>query len=411
MWNVVAILSSDFVNADGTFGGRSVSYEKAADGSLFATERFYVPVAWGHEIINSKMKEQAGFVNNNSDYFAIRPNGNKVIYSEDILFLRTAVEKGLTTVAQVIKVLGEIPVSGASPLNFYIDFPDTISAEDAAKYNTGNLATNLKVKDVFAVPTPLFDNSAIKGGSFPWSIPEGTTYAQAVASQWSDSSNQMISGIVKHEAINNGVIPAPPVDLSWKTDPYVNDAQKVYIAYFGRPADVVGIKTTEQQIRDAGGDKAAITSMFANSAESLAFYGGKTTEQKVDAIYTQLFGRHAEKAGLDYWIGQLEYGLIDQVSMGIKIMDGAMLTDRTIIENRVAAANYFTEHIDQAAYAGLNAASNGRMFLSSIGVHESDLTKAYSAVQSSEMSRNMKSGSVEADITLVGLTVGEFFLG
>lgn len=408
MGTTVAILGSNFVNVDGTFGGRSVSYEMAADGSLFATERFNVPVVWDIDIINMKMKMEADAVNGNSDYFSNRPSGQKAIYMEDILFLRTAVEKGLTTTAQVLKVLGDIPVAGASPLNFYIGLPDKISAADAAKYDTGNLATSLKVKDVFAVVSPMFDNSAIKGGSFPWSIPEGTTFAQAVANQWANSSNPTISGIVKSEAIKNGVL---PVDMSWKTDTHVNDAQKVYIAYFGRPADVEGIKTTEDQIRAAGGDKSAITSMFANSPESMAFYAGKTVEQKVDTIYTQLFGRHAEQAGLDYWVHQLELGLINQVTMGIKIVDGAMLTDLSTINNRVAAANYFTEHIKTTDYVGNNAASNGRMFLSSIGSDAGDLTKAYAAVQSPNMSSHMSSGSVHTDITLVGLNVGEFFIG
>ena len=60
-----------------------------------------------------------------------------------------------------------------------------------------------------------------------------------------------------------------------------NDIQKLYIAYFGRPADPAGLSYHAAQ----GVDQVTIARTFSDSAESRALYGNKTASELVSAIY------------------------------------------------------------------------------------------------------------------------------
>ncbi len=48
---------------------------------------------------------------------------------------------------------------------------------------------------------------------------------------------------------------------------YSNDVQKIYIAYYGRPADAFGLAFWESQIWGSGGNLSAIIGSFGASPE------------------------------------------------------------------------------------------------------------------------------------------------
>ncbi len=87
-------------------------------------------------------------------------------------------------------------------------------------------------------------------------------------------------------------------------------AQQLYVAYFNRPADTLGLAYWMTK------DAAAASAAFAASTEYAATYAGMSTAARVDAIYTNLFGRPAEPAGLTYWGGLIESGLISVSNAG-----------------------------------------------------------------------------------------------
>ena len=394
------------LNADKSVGFVEADYTKLTDGSFVQSATSTGNVGYLNAAAMSDMAVRvAGEVNNNNYSFTYR-NGSYFLQPEELIALRMAVENGTTTTAKALSVLGNIKVAGSDPLNFHsTPYPTTISAAEYAA--TGNASNMLTVNDVFAKAVPFIDNSNVAQSNQPWSIPAGSSLSQQVANQWANSSNSAIASIVTHDATAQGIT---PVDTSWLSHAQVNAAEQVYIAYFGRPADLAGIRATESQITAAGGDKAAITSMFANSPESQAFFAGKTVEQKVDTVYQQLFNRAAETAGKDYWVNQLTLGNMDQVNMCIRILDGAQGSDATIINNKVAAAKDFTEHASLTAYTGNTAAANGRMLISSIGADVGDVTKAHTAVQTAAFSTHLGS-DISADLQLVGLHAGQYYHG
>jgi len=149
----------------------------------------------------------------------------------------------------------------------------------------------------------------------------------------------------------------------------VNSVQQLYVAYFNRPADVGGLNYWASVVAAQGGT-AAVSASFAKSAEYKAAFAGKSSFEVVDQIYQNLFGRHAELAGLGYWGLLLDQGKITIDNAVTQIAGGAQGSDLTAYGNKVAASVLFTTALDSAnsalAYLGAAAAQSAKDYISSI---------------------------------------------
>lgn len=151
---------------------------------------------------------------------------------------------------------------------------------------------------------------------------------------------------------------------------YLDQIQQLYIAYFGRPADPVGLTYWATQVDAANGSVASVIAGFSTSSESNALYSGVSTSQKISSIYLNLFNRQPEASGLAYWVAQIESGAVSQAQAAYQIQSNAGAGDAAAVANKLAAANAFTSQIDTAAeiagYAGANAAASSRAFLAQV---------------------------------------------
>jgi S-layer protein len=127
------------------------------------------------------------------------------------------------------------------------------------------------------------------------------------------------------------------------------DIQTLYVAYFNRPADPLGL----QVWLNSGASIQTIANGFSGSDEYKATYANKTPLDLVDSIYMNLFGRHAEPAGLLFWAGRLQAGTDSFASIVLTIANNAQddgtNNDLTAITSKVAAATAFTGSLDTAA--------------------------------------------------------------
>lgn len=144
------------------------------------------------------------------------------------------------------------------------------------------------------------------------------------------------------------------------------DIQTLYVAYFNRPADPLGL----QSWLNTGASMATIAAGFSASQEYKDAYGTKQPIDLVDAIYTNLFGRHAESAGLLYWAGKLTAGTETFASIVLTIAKAAQNDDLTAINNKVAAATAFTNGLDSSddirGYTGDAANAVAKAWLATI---------------------------------------------
>lgn len=164
---------------------------------------------------------------------------------------------------------------------------------------------------------------------------------------------------------------------------YTNQIQQIYLAYLGRPADPAGLAYWADQVDSQGGDLSLVLSGFAASQESAALYGEMSTSQTISSIYTNLFKREADEAGVTYWQAQIESGAVDPAQAALAILLGAQDTDVTAASNKLTAANAFTTTVaasGAAGYSDADALAVGRDFLSNIDASDESLANLDTAV-------------------------------
>jgi len=151
---------------------------------------------------------------------------------------------------------------------------------------------------------------------------------------------------------------------------YFSQVQKIYVAYYGRPADPAGLSYWGSRLDAAGGNLSSIINAFGTSSESTALYTG-TDSAKVTAIYQQLFNRAPDTAGLNFYTGELTAGRMTAASIALNVANGASGTDATYLSNKLTVASAFTDalNVDSAAavaYAGTSAATSARSLISGV---------------------------------------------
>jgi hypothetical protein len=122
--------------------------------------------------------------------------------------------------------------------------------------------------------------------------------------------------------------------------------QQLYVAYFNRPGDVGGVNFYTSVLEANPANYDAIAADFAKSAEYQAQFSGKVAEEVIDIVYMNMFGRHAEKAALDFYGPLIQNHTITIDKVVLDIVKGAQGTDQVAYDSKVAAAIEFTEFLD-----------------------------------------------------------------
>lgn len=128
----------------------------------------------------------------------------------------------------------------------------------------------------------------------------------------------------------------------WKTN--VDLIQKLYIAFYGRPADPGGLRYWASQLPDnAAANSDAVRSLvarFIDSDEARARFGTPGLESVIDRIFTFAYGRDATSADKAKYTGKTVVDvLIDVISVPFG-------PDYAALNNKLQYAKWFTEIID-----------------------------------------------------------------
>jgi Domain of unknown function (DUF4214) len=149
-----------------------------------------------------------------------------------------------------------------------------------------------------------------------------------------------------------------PKEAKMATD-YNNEVQKLYVAYFSRPADTAGLAYWANILATNPNGYQQISASFAGSQEYRDTYAGMDNSAIVGAVYQHLFGRPAESAGVQYWANLLNQHTITIDNVVTQIAAGAQGSDKFAYDAKVAVAGAFTAHLDlpeeQKAYSGAAA--------------------------------------------------------
>lgn len=151
---------------------------------------------------------------------------------------------------------------------------------------------------------------------------------------------------------------------------YTNDVQKLYVAYFSRPADPAGLTFWANQLQNNPNGYQTMSAAFASSAEYRATYANMTSAQVVSTVYQHLFGRPAEQSGIDWWAAKLDSHTISIDNAVTQIAAGAQGSDLFAYNAKVAVSAAFTARIDtdaeKLAYTGDAANHIAEQFLATV---------------------------------------------
>lgn len=176
--------------------------------------------------------------------------------------------------------------------------------------------------------------------------------------------------------------------------------QKLYVAYYQRPADFAGQQFWAEKFDKEGG-ASAIASAFATSAESVTLYGSQALAAQINAVYQASFGRAAETAGLQFYLNEISQGRMTTGTMAVAVLNGAQGADLTTLTSKLAVAAAYTTAASDASgilkYAGTAAADAARTFLSAV-------TTANQATQTAAVTTNLN--SIVAQGSTFTLTTG-----
>jgi hypothetical protein len=152
---------------------------------------------------------------------------------------------------------------------------------------------------------------------------------------------------------------------------HVAAVQELYVAYFGRPADVAGLDYWTNVVEAQGGSTTAVSASFATQPEYIVAFFGKTNAQVVDQIYLNMFGRGTSTTdGRAYWVDLLNKGTVGISTIVAEVANGAQGSDGVAVENKIEAATAFTNALDteaeQAGYNGPDALAAAKSWIASI---------------------------------------------
>lgn len=130
---------------------------------------------------------------------------------------------------------------------------------------------------------------------------------------------------------------------------HFDTVQKIYIAFYQRPADPAGLKYWAERIDQAGGDAQAVVSAFATSPEAVALYGtidDTTIGSVIDKIYDALFNTTPDDAGKKFYVDGFKAGTFTAGTIALNVLNGATGDDAVAIANKLQVSNEFTQQID-----------------------------------------------------------------
>lgn len=134
-----------------------------------------------------------------------------------------------------------------------------------------------------------------------------------------------------------------------------HELQKLYVNYFGRPADPNGhaywMSIIERGLAD-GREMSeiiqGISEAFSRDEKYRIGFSGLASAKIITRIYQNLFNHAPEQDALVYWSSKLDTGAVTFGQISRVISEGAVSTDAVIFLSKVTAAVAFTQSLDTA---------------------------------------------------------------
>lgn len=366
------------VNPDGSTTDGDIQYHW--DGSKFVLIRHQ----WITNVADTDFRIQQIARNGNEGNIAsyVDASGHHSLLPVQIAWLRIAIERGHISLERAQSVFGEFRALGAKVWAFAPDLPEQVSESQELTFFGDFPGPDIDAVDVLTKPNSYVNSTVTDRAFSAWRAPVGIPLEQAIGQAWLNHAVPQVAGAAQalldeSTGIERG---ESRVAFGLANSGHQDWIQKLYLAFFLRPADPGGFNYYAQKLDAGGSDISAVATGFGNSPEYLQTYAGMNTAQRIDAIYQNLFARRAEPDGLKYWGDRLDSGTFNISNIAFSILVGAQNADAATINNRINLSKQFTAALDTQreleAYTGLEAASEAREFLGIVTSNPSSIADA-----------------------------------
>ena len=123
---------------------------------------------------------------------------------------------------------------------------------------------------------------------------------------------------------------------------------EIYVATFGRAPDPTGLAYWVGQVENGSLTLDQVAQSFFDQPETKAKYPeGTSNDSFISTIYQNVLNRDPDRAGLDYWVEELNRRAFSRSQAIIAIINGAKAasgdpTDAAILDNKTKVGLYFT---------------------------------------------------------------------
>ena len=217
----------------------------------------------------------------------------------------------------------------------------------------------------------------------PFDLSGKPTSGTATAGGTDYPTEFMVTGMVSSIWRNHGAFVSAQTDKKDAAHSCIGmpiNAQKAYVAYYGRPADPSGLSYWATRMDAEDGSLNAIISAFGYSDEFNRRYGGLTYAALMTKNYRQTLGRDPDPAGLAYYVGELQAGRRTLQSITLDVLNGATTApDSTVVANKLDVAAYYTAKV--AAGCAYGTEQDGVNSLSGVTAISATVITAKAAIE------------------------------
>jgi hypothetical protein len=144
--------------------------------------------------------------------------------------------------------------------------------------------------------------------------------------------------------------------------------QKLYVAYFNRPADPDGLAYWGSVLNAGSANLNSVSAAFARSPEYQNIFANLDATQIVTRIYHNLFARAPDESGLAYWRGALSAGIVTVDRIVAEVANGAQPADSALLQAKIVAADVYSAALaaGKLNYAYLAALDQGKLWLDKV---------------------------------------------
>lgn len=202
---------------------------------------------------------------------------------------------------------------------------------------------------------------------------------------------------------------------------YFEQVQKIFIAFYQRPADPAGLKYWAQRVDAAGGDLTQVIDAFASSPEAVTLYGAidaTTIGDVIDKLYMALFNVAPDAAGKQFYVDGFAAGTFTAGTIALAVLNGAQNNDLIAVQNKVQVANEFTTQVDGRpltdAYFGTGSSFNVTYAGDTDAQAARDILKGVTfntatVLNPSQVTEALKTQIADATDPIIGQTGGQTF--